>query len=452
MMEPGLPSGPAEGVVARAASGSMAATPTTPSAAAAPPPGTPLSKTPSTAVKAARLAQHTAHQLQRLRANERSLRSLWLTDNALEEHELAALIEALRTNTTLRQLYLPGSCLSTAAIELLVRALLSNPSSALEAVHGVELAECCPPLAPEPKPGPEPEFGAAGPVRGVLRPNFPLKPMDERKHDVFINHCQKSGQDQCANLDKLLRAEGASVWYGMPAQDLTARVMEQGVANSRNVLVFLSDGCMGREFCQKEQRWAKMYGCKLIGVVEKDERHGGGKEIFDKEKKRAPKDLKYILDEVEFLHYERKDYQAKAMVEEILRRTEGFSPPSRPRAGSNDSTGSADSYRRAAQMIARCKATLKMDIHTIPDDPVRQCRPKFGDLVVCTHLGVHSIQEMRERFEKDFAREMAAAMTYVVEQNLDAESVDRVKQLAEHIRRSAQKPEPFLLTAKLPLT
>jgi hypothetical protein len=59
---------------------------------------------------------------------------------------------------------------------------------------------------------------------------------------------------------------------------------------------------------------------------------------------------------------------------------------------------------------------------------------------------------MRERFEKDFAREMAAAMTYVVEQNLDAESVDRVKQLAEHIRRSAQKPEPFLLTAKLPLT
>jgi hypothetical protein len=127
----------------------MAATPTTPSAAAVPPPGTPLSKTPSTAVKAARLAQHTAQQLQRLRANERSLRSLWLTDDALQEHELAALIEALRTNTTLRQLYLPGSCLSAAAIELLVRALLSNPSSALEAVHGVELAECCPPPAPE---------------------------------------------------------------------------------------------------------------------------------------------------------------------------------------------------------------------------------------------------------------------------------------------------------------
>jgi hypothetical protein len=85
------------------------------------------------------------------------------------------------------------------------------------------------------------------------------------------------------------------VWYDMQAQDLTAQGMEDGVANSRNVLIFLSDGVMGRPFCNAEQRWGKKYGCHFVGVVEMDQRHGGGPTIFAQEMERAPADLKHLL-------------------------------------------------------------------------------------------------------------------------------------------------------------
>ena len=84
------------------------------------------------------------------------------------------------------------------------------------------------------------------------------------------------------------------------------------------MLIFLSDGLMGRPFCQAEQRWGELYGCHFVGVVEKDTRHNPAD--FGKEKERAPADLKHLLDDVEFLDYERRDYKAKGMVDEILRR------------------------------------------------------------------------------------------------------------------------------------
>lgn len=65
--------------------------------------------------------------------------------------------------------------------------------------------------------------------------------MSARKFDFFINHCQASGQDQCGKLCMLLQQAGASVWYDMQAQDLTAKGMEEGVSDSRNLLIFLSE-------------------------------------------------------------------------------------------------------------------------------------------------------------------------------------------------------------------
>jgi hypothetical protein len=51
--------------------------------------------------------------------------------------------------------------------------------------------------------------------------------------------------------------------------------MEEGVSESRNFLMFFSHDYMGRPFCLKElRRWAKLYGCTIVGVVEKDGRHG----------------------------------------------------------------------------------------------------------------------------------------------------------------------------------
>ena len=65
------------------------------------------------------------------------------------------------------------------------------------------------------------------------------------------------------------------------------------INSTSNFLIFLSDDCFGRPFCQAEQRWGKLYGCNFVGVVEKDFRHNPAD--FGKEKERAPADLKHLL-------------------------------------------------------------------------------------------------------------------------------------------------------------
>ena len=111
----------------------------------------------------------------------------------------------------------------------------------------------------------------------------------------------------------------------MQEQDLTAQGMEEGVSQSRNVILFLSDDVMARPFCNAEQRWAKQYSCNFVGVVEQDDRHGGGKDkdgvdIFVRESAKAPKDLRDLFDSVEFEPYQRRAHLAKAMVAQILTR------------------------------------------------------------------------------------------------------------------------------------
>eukprot|EP01043_Picozoa_sp_COSAG02_P048071 COSAG02_NODE_4682_length_5102_cov_11.871277_1_plen_1610_part_10 len=178
-----------------------------------------------------------------------------------------------------------------------------------------------PELEPEQEPEPELEpyvrLRHAKNHKKVPQP-IQVVPMAERKYDFFINHCQQSGQDQCRTLATELKRRGCRVWYDMQADDLTAHGMEVGVSHSRNMLMFLSADLMARIFCQYEQRWAIKYGCKFVGIVEKDERHG--KADFGAEKQKAPEDLKHLLDEVEFLDYQRREFQLQALIEEIMRR------------------------------------------------------------------------------------------------------------------------------------
>ena len=137
-----------------------------------------------------------------------------------------------------------------------------------------------------------------GPQPSAPRPPIVALPLHERQYDFFINHCQSSGQDQCGKLALLLERAGAKVWYDMEAANLTAQGMEEGVANARNVLIFLSEGVMSRPFCNTEQRWGKQYGCNFVGVMETDKRHSPAD--VGKEKASAPEDLKHLLDDVEF--------------------------------------------------------------------------------------------------------------------------------------------------------
>eukprot|EP01047_Picozoa_sp_COSAG01_P071126 COSAG01_NODE_10960_length_2039_cov_2.393299_1_plen_558_part_10 len=151
------------------------------------------------------------------------------------------------------------------------------------------------------------------------------KPLAQREYDFFINHCQSSGQDQCGKLALLMRARGWRVWYDMLAEDLTEQGMEEGVASSRNVLVFLSEGLMSRPFCIKEQRWGIQYGCKFIGVAEFDDRHGGGKsaegvDLFTRERAAAPEDLKFLFDQVEFEPFQRRGHLVESMVTQLGKR------------------------------------------------------------------------------------------------------------------------------------
>ena len=61
-------------------------------------------------------------------------------------------------------------------------------------------------------------------------------------------------------------------------------------------MIFLSDGYMSSQFCNLEVRWAKLYGCNLIGIAEEDARHSPAN--FAKEKACAPKDLKHVAADV----------------------------------------------------------------------------------------------------------------------------------------------------------
>ena len=159
-----------------------------------------------------------------------------------------------------------------------------------------------------------PRITGPAPVEELTR-LFEVSRMAGRSKDVFITHAQSTGQDQCKWLYEKLTQAGYKVWYDMYATDLTAEGMEKGVSQCRVVLIFLSDGYFTRPFCLTELRWAKLYGCELFGLVEKDTRHGPAD--FGLEAQRAPKDLKHGLADVEFLDYERRDYKANAMLAEL---------------------------------------------------------------------------------------------------------------------------------------
>eukprot|EP01043_Picozoa_sp_COSAG02_P016591 COSAG02_NODE_734_length_17948_cov_816.410163_1_plen_759_part_00 len=163
-------------------------------------------------------------------------------------------------------------------------------------------------VRPVPEPGLESKMG--------LEPKFEKVLMSKRKFDFFLNHCQKTGQDQIIQLRMRLEAKGFTVWHDMSADDVTAMGMEEGVSQSKNVIIFLSDGIMRREYCHAEQRWALYYGCNLIGLTETDVRHHPA--VFAKEKASAPADLKRLFTDVNFESFQRHEHLAEAMIEKVI--------------------------------------------------------------------------------------------------------------------------------------
>ena len=77
-------------------------------------------------------------------------------------------------------------------------------------------------------------------------------------------------------LYKTLQSEfiGLKCWHDMEKEP-NAIEMKKGVRESACFLMFLSDGYMEREWCQKEITWALDMGKKFVIVYEIDKRHGG---------------------------------------------------------------------------------------------------------------------------------------------------------------------------------
>jgi hypothetical protein len=197
---------------------------------------------------------------------------------------------------------------------LLRRCFAHDPTQRIGAPEALDMLTAI--LGAPTEPESEPELQEM-PVEEVDI-KFAVKPSHVRKHQFFLSHCQSSGQDQIGNLHMLLEARGADIWYDMQVQDLSAMGMEEGVSESQNFLIFLSYDYFGRPFCIIELRWANKYGCRIIGVVEKDARHGAAD--FAREMQLAPADLKDIFSQVEFIEFHRREPFQSAMVDEIMRR------------------------------------------------------------------------------------------------------------------------------------
>ena len=145
---------------------------------------------------------------------------------------------------------------------------------------------------------------------------FPLP--EGKDFHFFISHCQATGGDQanllCTNLETL----GVKVWYDMKMPDLTEAAMVEGVKASVAMIVLLTPRVMSRPFCHLEMRTARDNGVRMVGIKEDDDRRG--KVDFGTESETCPSDLLFILNNVEFLPFRRRYFEAQTMYSEILKR------------------------------------------------------------------------------------------------------------------------------------
>jgi hypothetical protein len=67
---------------------------------------------------------------------------------------------------------------------------------------------------------------------------------------------------------------GYRVWYDQLAKNLTVDGMKEGIAKSKNFVLFLSKGVAAREYVQLELRHAIELKKSILLCHEEDERHG----------------------------------------------------------------------------------------------------------------------------------------------------------------------------------
>ena len=192
----------------------------------------------------------------------------------------------------------------------------------------------------------------------------------------FISHSQATGGDQANLITNNLEKRGLKIWYDNNMEEITESGMKEGVQKSKALIVLLTSGMMGRPFCQKEMKWALEFDLDIIGVAEQDPRRSPV--VFEEEKVLArasgAPELESLVDDLEFISFRRRRFEAEGMYGEILKRGKFEAPDEDemqalgqlPAATPEPSPRPADNAPRQAKAREQVKAR-----NTMMDDLVR---------------------------------------------------------------------------------
>ena len=167
----------------------------------------------------------------------------------------------------------------------------------------------------EPPPHGEREAIAEMPVPSpALEAKFE-RAQEPLSFDTFFSHKQSSGQAAVALLSEKMKARGAKTWYDLDVKgDLNAEAMEAGVRDSRSFCIFLSKDYFSSKACCTECRWAKLYGCRIIGIKLDEAEDAVNAVEFGREMQRCPADLKHLFDDVEFVPFRRRGNEMQTLL------------------------------------------------------------------------------------------------------------------------------------------
>jgi hypothetical protein len=151
----------------------------------------------------------------------------------------------------------------------------------------------------------------------------------EKQHHFYICHKVSSGRLIAQALHGLLKQEGFSSWLDVDAgfssttgqSGPTESNMRDGIRSSANVLLVLSHGVLGSEWCQEELNWALEDGLGVVCVHDPDCRKGHCDHFdFDTEIAAAPKWLRKLVRDQDSISFRTKHHEQEALLKEIVYR------------------------------------------------------------------------------------------------------------------------------------
>ena len=175
--------------------------------------------------------------------------------------------------------------------------------------------------------------------RGLTLPHGQL-------YHFFLSHNQKEAGDVAHTLFETLAAMGLSIWYDMDAKDLTEDGMAAGVRESIYFLLIVTTNVFQRPFCRREMDEALTVGKQFVYIQEQDPRFsawswdtwsssaefemfpwvhdqtvaGPYAERSKNESLWGTIKTQIASDKTEMLPYRRRQFEATAMIMELLRR------------------------------------------------------------------------------------------------------------------------------------